>query len=142
VRRICAAAAVACVAALAAIGCGSGGGPSDEEKIKTALTTYYQAFASGDQPTACDQLAKETVEALEKQAKGKICPRVLDAALQRPGYASVAQRLTRATITKVTIAGDKATVSLEVPGLPARAKRVPVLLKKEGDGWKITNAPR
>jgi ketosteroid isomerase-like protein len=129
-------------AALAATGCGGGGGPSDEAKIKTALTTYYQAFASGDQPTACDQLAKDTVETLEKQAKGRPCPKVLDAALRRPGYASAAQRLTRATITKVTIADGKATVSLDVPGVPASAKRVPVLLKKEGDEWKISNAPR
>jgi ketosteroid isomerase-like protein len=121
-------------------GCGDSG-PSDETKIKTALTTYYQAFASGDGAGACDQLSKDSVKALEKQAKGKTCPQVLDTALQRPGYASVAQRLTRATITKVTIAGDKATVSIDVPGLPASAMRLPVLLKKEGDGWKITNAP-
>jgi hypothetical protein len=135
-------AVVAFVAALAVTGCGGGGGPSDQEKIKTTLTTYYEAFATGDSPTACDQLAKDTVETLEKQAKGRTCPQVLDAALQRPGYASVAQRLRRATITRVTIAGDKATVSINVPGVPASAKRVPVLLKKDGDAWKITNAPR
>lgn len=132
---------VALGVALVAAGCGDSG-PSDDEKIRTALTTYYQAFASGDGATACDQLAKDSVESLEKQAKGRTCPQVLDAALQRPGYASVAQRLTRAKITRVTIAGDKATVNLDVPGVPASAKRVPVLLKKEGDAWKITSAPR
>ena len=140
-RRAFALVALSVTSVFAVPGCGDSG-PSDDEKIRTALTTYYQAFASGDGATACDQLAKETVESLEKQAKGRTCPQVLDAALQRPGYASVAQRLTRATITKVTIAGDKATASLDVPGLPARAKRVPVLLKKEGDAWKITSAPR
>jgi ketosteroid isomerase-like protein len=128
---------VVALAAAALGGCG-GGGPSDEEQIRTALTTYYRAFANGDGATACDALSKDAVTSLEKQARGKSCPEVLDAALRRPGYASVAQRLTRATITKVTIAGDKATASIQVPGAPAVAKRVPVALIKEGGSWKIT----
>jgi ketosteroid isomerase-like protein len=129
-------------AAALTAGCGSGSGPPDDEQIRSTLTTYYQAFASGDGATACDQLSEDSVATLEKQGRGRTCPQVLDAALRRPGYASVAQKLTRAKIAKITVADGKATVSIEVPGAPAAARRVPVLLKKEGVRWKITSAPR
>ncbi|HEY0631584.1 MAG TPA: nuclear transport factor 2 family protein [Thermoleophilaceae bacterium] len=132
--------ALAAVAALVA-GCG-GGGSSSQDQIKKVLSTYYGAFAEGDSATACDQLAKDTVQNLEKQAKGRSCTDVLNTALQQPDYASVAQKLKKAKITKITVLNDKATAQIDVPGLRGRAARAPVALKKEGDSWKIASAIR
>jgi ketosteroid isomerase-like protein len=126
-------------AVLALAGCGGTSGPSDQSQIETSLTTYYKAFAQGDTAGACGQLAKDTLAALEKAAHGKGCSAVLGAALKRPDYAAIAPKLARARVTKVTIAGDKATAAVVVPGVHAALPPVPML--KEGGSWKIASAP-
>ena len=133
----CAAAALALLVA----GCG-GGGSSDDSKIKDAITTYYEAFANGDSATACNQLAKDTVANLEKQAKGRSCADVLNDTLQQPDYATIAPKLKKAKITKVTVLNDKATAQVDVPGVGGKSARTAVALKKEGDSWKIATALR
>ena len=135
-------AACAVVAALVLLaGCG-GGGSSNSDSIKKVIGTYYEAFANGDSATACDQLAKATLANLEKQAKGRACVDVLNDAIQQPDYATVAQRLKKAKITKITVLNDKATAQIDVPGVGGRAAHTPVALKKEGDSWKIASALR
>jgi hypothetical protein len=138
VRRT-ACAFVACAALVA--GCG-GGGSSNSDQIKKVIGTYYQAFANGDSATACHQLAKDTVKNLEKQAKGRACSDVLNDALQQPDYATVAEKLKKAKITKITVLNDKATAQIDVPGVGGKQARTAVALKKEGDSWKIATALR
>ncbi len=132
--------AVCALIAVAAVVAGCGGGPSNSSEIKKVLGTYYQAFANGDSATACDQLAKDTVKNLEKQAKGRACTDVLNDALQQPDYASVAQKLKKAKITKITVLDDKATAQINVPGVGGKEVHTAVALKKEGDAWKIATA--
>jgi ketosteroid isomerase-like protein len=127
---------------LVASGCGGSDKPSDKQQIETVLTTYYKAFAGGDSATACNQLAKDTIDLLEKQARGKSCTAVLDAALKRPDYAVIAAKLNSAKVTRVTVAGDKATAAIEVLGVPgAKGGRAAttVPLKKEKGSWKIAS---
>lgn len=136
-RAACFAAALALLVA----GCG-GGGSSDDSKIRDAITTYYEAFANGDSATACKQLAKDTVTSLEKQAKGRSCADVLNDTLQQPDYATIAPKLKKARITKITVLNDKATAQVDVPGVGGKSARTAVALKKEGDSWKIATALR
>jgi ketosteroid isomerase-like protein len=138
VRR---AACGAAVAALLLAGCG-GSGSSNDAQIRNVITTYYEAFANGDSATACDQLAKDTVTNLEKQAKGRSCADVLNDTLQQPDYASVAPKLKKAKITKITVLNDKATAQIDVPGVGGKGGHTAVALKKEGDSWKIATALR
>ena len=134
--------AILVVGAAAALVTGCGGGASNQDQIKKVLGTYYQAFADGDGATACDQLAKDTVTNLEKQARGRSCRDVLNQALQQPDYAAVAAKLKKAKISKITVLNDKATATIEVPGVGGRGARTSVALKKEGDSWKIATALR
>jgi ketosteroid isomerase-like protein len=127
--------------ALVAAGCG-GGGPSNSDQIKQVIAKYYEAFANGDSATACQQLAKDTVANLEKQAKGRACTDVLNDALQQPDYSTVAQKLKKAKISKITVLNDKATAEIDVPGVGGKGARTAVALKKEGDSWKIATALR
>jgi ketosteroid isomerase-like protein len=133
---------LACALAAAALVAGCGGGPSNTAQIKKVIGAYYEAFSNGDSATACDQLAKDTVKNLEKQAKGRACIDVLNDALQQPDYAAVAQKLKNAKITNVTVLNDKATAEIDVPGVGGKGARTSVALKKEGDSWKIATALR
>ena len=131
------------VLALLVAGCGGGGaGQSDKQAIETSVISYYKAFGSGDSETACNQLADETTKELEKAAGGKKCPQVLDLALKRPDYASVAAKLDGVKVTAVTIHGSEATATTQVPGVKS-ADGTPVSttvpLKKESGSWKIAS---
>jgi hypothetical protein len=121
---------------------GCGGGATNQDQIKKVLGTYYQAFADGDGATACDQLTKDTVKNLQKQAKGRSCPDVLNEALQQPDYSSIAQKLKNAKFSKITVIDGKATAQIDVPGVGGHGARTAVALLKEGDSWKIATALR
>jgi hypothetical protein len=128
-------AAAVVLLALVLAGCGTDK-PNDQAQIETALKTYYKAFGTGDSGGACDELAKETREELEKAGGGKDCTEILDQALKRPDYAKVAPKLASVQVSEVTIAGDKATAKTTVPGV---GKPTIVPLKKEAGGWKIAS---
>jgi ketosteroid isomerase-like protein len=134
--------AFAAAAAAVALLPGCGGGATNQDQIKKVLGTYYQAFANGDSATACDQLAKDTVKNLEKQARGRSCSDVLNQALQQPDYAAVAAKLKNAKFSNITAVDDKATAAVLVPGVAGKGVRTSVQLKKEGDSWKIVTALR
>jgi hypothetical protein len=135
---------VAVVLAALLAGCGSSG-PTDRQQIETALLTYYRAFGKGDTGGACNELAKDTKAALEKAGRGKDCTEILDAALKRPDYAAIASKLQKARVTKITIANDKASAAVLIPGVKtngALGARTNVPLLKEGGAWKIVGAPQ
>jgi hypothetical protein len=124
-------------------GCGGSDKPSDKDQITKVLTTYYTAFGSGDTAGACDELAADTKDALEKAAGGKDCAKVLDAALKRPDYARIASKLGNAKVTLVNFAADKATARIvlpDVPGAGGLGAKTVVPLKKEHGAWKIASA--
>ena len=125
-------------------GCGDSG-PTDRQQIERALLTYYTAFGNGDTGGACHELAKDTKAALEKAGSGKDCTEILEEALKRPDYASIAAKLDKARVTKITIAGDKASAVVLVLGVKdngALGARTTVPLLKEGGAWKIVGAPQ
>jgi hypothetical protein len=137
---------IAVVVVLAALvaGCGTSG-PTDRQQIETALLTYYKSFGSGDSGGACQELSKETKTQLEKAGGGKDCTEILDAALKRPAYAAIASKLKNTRVTKITIANDKATAQILVPGVKnngALGARTTVPLLKEDGAWKIFGAPQ
>jgi hypothetical protein len=117
-------------------GCGGSAKPSDKDQITTALKSYYKSFGSGDSGGACQELAKDTRANLEKAGGGKDCTEILDAALKRPDYAKIASQLDGARVENITIAMDKATAQVIVPGVNAKAT---VPLKKENGAWKIAS---
>jgi hypothetical protein len=137
-------AALAAVLALAATGCGSSG-PTDKQQIETTILTYYKAFGKGDSGGACNELSKQTKEELEKAGGGKDCTEILDAALKRPDYATIAPKLQNVRVTKITVANDKASAAVLVPGVKnngALGARTNVPLLKEDGAWKIFGAPQ
>jgi ketosteroid isomerase-like protein len=136
---------IVAAAVVALGGCGGSGGPTQQDKIKETLITYYKAFASGDSSTACNLITNDSVALLEKQARGKKCTEVLDAALKRPDYQRVAEKLASgAKVTKITVVDGKATAAVVVPGVagpgPGGTRSIPVALKKESGTWKIATA--
>jgi hypothetical protein len=125
-------------------GCGSSG-PTDRQQIQTSIVTYYTAFGKGDTGGACNELAASTKAALEQAGRGKDCTEILDAALKRPDYASIAPKLANVRVTRITIAGDKASAGVLVPGIRANGAlgaRTNVPLLKERGAWKIVGAPQ
>jgi ketosteroid isomerase-like protein len=130
-------------AVLVAGGCGGGGGGrSDKQLIEETVTSYYEAFSSGDTDTACSYLAKETTEELEKAAGGQDCPKVLAAALKRPDYARIRSQLSEVKVTSARVTGKTATATTEVPGADSGSDPVSttVPLRKEAGEWKIASA--
>ena len=65
---------------------------------------------------------------------------MLATARKRPNYAAIAPKLAGARVTKVTIAGDKATAAVLLPGVHAARTTVPML--KQGGKWLIAGAPQ
>jgi hypothetical protein len=118
-------------------GCGGSDRPSDEDQIETTLTTYYKAFGDGDSPTACNQLADKTREALEQAAGGEDCEKVLERALKKPDYARIAPKLADVKISAINVAAGKATAKATVPGVGSTTT---VPLEKENGTWKIAAA--
>jgi hypothetical protein len=115
-------------------GCGSSG-PSDKDKIKTTIKTYYGAFAKGDGETACDQLAKSTQEDFSKASGGKPCPKALELAAQQPKVSPFVKALGNPTVTAVKVNGSSATARVRAIGATTT-----VPLVKEGNAWKIQGA--
>jgi hypothetical protein len=131
--------------AIAIAGCGGSSGPTDRQQIETALLTYYKAFGKGDSASACNELASATKTALERAGRGKNCTQILDAALKRPDYAAIAPKLQNARVTRITVANDKASAAVLVPGIKANGAlgaRTNVPLLKEHGAWKIVGAPQ
>jgi hypothetical protein len=142
--RLAAPAALAVALALAVAGCADDG-PTDRQQIETTILTYYKAFGKGDTGGACNELSKDTKTALEKAGRGKDCTEILDAALKRPDYAAITPKLQNARVTRITIANDKASAAVLIPGVKdngALGARTTVPLLKEGGAWKIVGAPQ
>jgi hypothetical protein len=117
------------VAATALAGCG--GGPSDEEQVRTTVQAFSDATAAKDYQRLCDELlAPKLVEKI-KQA-GLPC----ELALQR-GLGAV--KKPKLTIGQVTVTGESATADVRTSAAGQQPSRDTLKLTKEGDDWRIAS---
>jgi ketosteroid isomerase-like protein len=125
--------------AVVAIG-GCGGGQSDQQKIESAITSYYKAFGSGDMKAACSHLTADAIRLLESSGRAK-CPQVLATALKRPAYARIAPKLKGVKVIAVKVSGATASATAQLPGAGANGAAVntTVPLAREGGEWKIVS---
>lgn len=116
-------------------GTSSGGG---EQAASAAVTGFYAALSSGDGDKACalmgDAVKAQFTKALaqSQNKQGASCA-TLAAGIAKSYPEQVRQRLTRIKVTKVTVDGDKATVTAKLQGAPAQT--LPLVL--DGGNWKI-----
>jgi hypothetical protein len=117
------------VAATALAGCG--GGPSDEEQVRTTVQAFSDATAGKDYQRLCDDLlAPKLVEKI-KQA-GLPC----EVALQH-GLGAV--KKPKLTIGQVTVTGDSATADVRTSAAGQQPSRDTLKLSKVGDDWRIAS---
>jgi hypothetical protein len=116
---------IACIAAVGAIGCGGGSGPSDEDQIRTVVNGFTTAVATSNGQRACSYLTDLARKSIEVANFGRRCPEVImnKAGIRRERFAS-------AKISRVAQSGTEAVVSFE-------NVRDPMQLHKTGDKWKI-----
>jgi hypothetical protein len=117
------------VAAAGLAGCG--GGPSDEEKVRTAVQAFSEATAARDYQRMCDELlAPKLVEKIKQV--GLPC----EVALRR-GLGDV--RNPKLTIGRVTVTGDSATADVRTSAAGQQPSRDTLKLTKVGDDWRIAS---
>jgi hypothetical protein len=117
------------VAAAALAGCG--GGPSDEEQVRTAVQAFSDATAAKDYQRLCDDLlAPELVEKIKQV--GLPC----EVALRR-GLGEVEKP--KLTIGRVTVKGTSATADVRTSAAGQKPSRDTLKLSKVGDDWRIAS---
>src|SRR3712207_9495113 len=109
-------AAIALVACLTAAGCGE----SDEDRIRTAITDYYKAFAAGDGEKACAQLSDKARDQFTLRSKAPGCPAAVAAAVERPDVKKFRDRLGDVNIQGVDVNGRTATADVSAIGATTR----------------------
>ena len=122
----------AAAATLAASGCGGSGGQSDEDQIKATLDDYYTAFATGDEESACADLASEVQQRFAKGSGTEDCPSAIAKARMRPIVRRYTARFKDAEVVSVKVAGDNALAKVRAFGVTQ-----PIPLRREGKEWKI-----
>jgi Putative lumazine-binding len=124
--------ALAALAALA--GCGS---DSPKESVKKTVQTYVDGLGSQDGKKVCDQLAPSVQSQVKQRGGTKDCAAAIDRFEKSPTGKAVAPAFKNATVSTVTLNGDKATavVSVKVAGQEANTT---VPLEKVGGKWRIT----
>jgi hypothetical protein len=112
------AAVLACLLALAVIGCGTGERADD---VGSVAERFHAALESGDGQAACEELAEETASKLERQ-EGKPCEEaVLELELPKGGTVSFRRVEVRSAIAQLAEGGAD-------------------FLDEGSDGWKISAA--
>jgi hypothetical protein len=121
---------VALAAAAAALGA-CGGGPSDEEQVRTTVQAFSEASAAKDYQRLCDDLlAPKLVEKI-KQA-GLPC----EVALEQ-GLGDVKDP--KLTLGTVTVKGESATADIRTSAAGQQPSRDTLELTKVGDKWRIAS---
>jgi len=121
---------VALAAALLAVG-GCGGGPSDEEQVRTTVTEFSQATADKDYQRLCDDLlAPKLVQ--EVRSAGLPC----EVALQR-GLGGVKDP--RLTIGRVTVKDGTATADVRTSATGQAPSRDTLKLARVAGKWRIAS---
>jgi entry exclusion lipoprotein TrbK len=123
---------LAALAAIALAGCGPvGGGKSDEDKARDALTELIDARNQRDFAKVCSVIASPAL------AKFKRAGTTCDEALPRlvPKDTTITIR-----IDQVRVSGDRATVDATVSQTGGAGHAQTILLVKEAGDWKISQA--
>jgi len=109
-------------------GCGDSG-PSDEERIRAALTEFGRATAERDYAALCERiLAPRLVQTVEQI--GLPCAQAL-----AKGFEDV--REPRLSVGEVTVEGDTATAQVRSSAEGQAPSEDTVDLVRVGDGWRI-----
>jgi len=116
--------------ALVLAGCGEDG-PSDEDEIRSTLTSFERATAAGDYQALCDRvLAPKLIETVEQV--GLSC----EIALEK-GFEDV--REPRLTVGTVSVDGDTATAQVRSSASGQDPSEDTVALVRVGDDWRIAS---
>jgi hypothetical protein len=130
------------VIVLALAACGVGGSPKDA--IRSTATQYAKALSERDAAKACDLMsseAKRLIVAAHAPSGGRDCPTVIKNVVVSLDD-SVRRELRDYRVTKVEIAGDRASVEDNAalnPGETGGGRRPMV---KEGDRWLMAGPDR
>lgn len=122
-------------AALAVAGCGSGESKSQDAQVRATVTTYYQAFVSGDGAKACAELSSDTRAGFTKATHGRDCATSITQAAQRPAVKKYLAGIAKAKIQSVHASGNTATAVVQALGTTTT-----VPLVKEKGAWRIESA--
>ena len=124
------------LAAVAVVGCGS---DSPKDSVKSTVQSYVHGLGSQDGKEVCDQLALSVQSEVKQRGRAKDCPTAIDNFEKSPTGKAVAPAFKNATVSTVTVKGDKATavVSVKVAGQEANTT---VPLEKVSGRWRITAA--
>ncbi|HEY6780810.1 MAG TPA: hypothetical protein VI111_07650 [Thermoleophilaceae bacterium] len=116
----------------------AGGGGGEQQAVTTAVTGFYAALGSGDGKQACalmsDSIKKAFTKALSQaqNQQGASCE-TLAKSVTKAYPAGLRQRLAKLKLTKVTIKGDNAKVTVTLPGVPPST----LPLVRDDGNWKI-----
>lgn len=124
--------------------CGDEGGPrgvtqtgaSVEYEVARVVRSFIVAYAGGDSERACGRLTPDHQRVVAQRQQRPSCVRALALERSRASTREL-ERLRRARITKVDVAGDAARAELRM-GSAERAKLLTATLRRAGDGWQIT----
>ena len=113
------------------LGACGGGGPSDEERIRTTLGDFQRATAGGDYAALCDRiLARELIETVEQI--GLPCEMAM-----RRGFEDV--RSPRISVGAITVEGNRATAQVRSSAEGQEPSEDTVELVRTGDTWRIAS---
>lgn len=107
--------------------------------MKSTVQSYVDGLGSQDGKKVCDQLAPSVQNEVKQRGGAKSCPAAIDSFEKSATGKAVAPAFKTATVSTVTLKGDKATavVSVKVAGQEANTT---VPLVKVNGNWKITAA--
>jgi len=118
------------IAACALAGCG-GGGPSDEEQIRSTLSQFQRATAARDYQALCDRiLAPKLIETVKQI--GLPC----EVALEK-GFEDV--RDPQLTVGAITVKDDGATAQVRSSAAGQAPSEDTVDLVRVDDSWRIAS---
>jgi hypothetical protein len=120
---------VALLAGIALVGCG--GGPTEEEQVRSTVDAFSKATAAKDYDKLCKQLlAPKLLEQVEQA--GLPCEVALSKGLGEVKDPKV-------TIGQITVSGDTATADIRTSAAGEQPSRDTLKLSKIGGRWRIAS---
>ena len=118
-------------------GCGGSGSPKDS--VKKTVQGYADGLASQDGKKVCDQLAPSVQSAVKQRGGAKDCATAMNTFEKSAKGKAVAPVFKTASVSTVTLSGNKATAVLDVK-VGAQETPITIPLEKINGSWKITSA--
>jgi hypothetical protein len=127
-KRILVPLALLVLAALTITACGGGGGSGDEDKI----TEVIEKSATTSDPSNCTELETRRFAEQNSQQKGKAAIKACEEEAK-----AGEEQAEAATVSNVSINGEKATAEVEFEGGSLGAQALEVALVREDGDWKL-----